>query len=176
MAQTPVLRGDLLLSRTLRYSHSNDLHGFWVFFFLKLWIGGGEQGPGRPLWCPCWRLLRADRPAEGGCARPGGVSTTWPPVVTCAALEHEVAVRLQVSSPKHGRCARGEDTSKVSVRQEGRRSGALLSAVRAHAFKPHSGVGCGSSRGCTHYQPGGLHQLPAAAEVAQRAGQKRCAC
>ena len=56
-------------------------------------------------------------------------------VITCAALEHEVAVRLQVSSSKPGRRARGEGTNKASVRQGRRRSGAFPTALRAHRVK-----------------------------------------
>jgi hypothetical protein len=41
-------------------------------------------------------------------------------------------VRLQVSSPKPGRRARGEGTRKVSVRQGRGHAGALPTALRAH--------------------------------------------
>jgi len=68
-----------------------------------------------------------------GCARPGGVyPPPAPSMITCAALENAVAVRLQVSSPKPGRRARGEGNSTVSVRQERGRAGALPTALRAH--------------------------------------------
>ena len=60
------------------------------------------------------------------------VSTTCSPKIACAALKHEAAVRLQISSPKPSRRARGEGTNKVSFRQGRRRDGALPTALCAH--------------------------------------------
>ena len=65
-----------------------------------------------------------DKPKKGLLNSINAISQT----ISRAAYEHEVAVRLQVSSPKPGRCARSEGTNKVSVRQGRGHAGALRTA------------------------------------------------
>ena len=82
--------------------------------------------------------------------------------------EHQVAAWVQISSPMPGRRARGEGTSKVSVRQERGYAGALP----ARASRPVRSFESVADRPgeAYHADQGGLRQLRAAAEVAQGVG------
>ena len=86
-------------------------------------------------------------------------------------------MRLQVSSPKPGRRARGEGTNKVSVRQGRGHAGALPTALRADRVQATlCEVGRGSYGEALDADQGGLRQLRAAVEVAQGVRPKRCEC
>ena len=54
--------------------------------------------------------------------------------------EHHVAARLQISSPKPGRRARGEGTNKVSVRQGGGMPAHFQPLCAPTAFNPPCGA------------------------------------
>ena len=82
--------------------------------------------------------------------------------------EHQVAARIQISSPMPGRRARGEGTNKVSVRQGRGYAGALPTALRAHRV-PFKSVADRPGE-AHHADQGGLRQLRAAVEVAQGVG------
>jgi len=74
--------------------------------------------------------------------------------------EHEVAARLQISSPKPGRRARGEGTNKVSVRQGGGMPAHFQPLCAPTAFNPRCGTSCGLSKEARITGQGGVPPTP----------------